>query len=264
MSSSLIIESQIFNQQLVELKRALHANGQHSDAQNILKDESRRFTQEMIKLTPPKNQAQGRKAVSRDFRRANRPLKAEDWTNKTIADAIRKKDVVALNSIWLKIPKLRNRTVMNFHPGIHLSARKSRGRVHGDQKIDVLPHKEWRRRLTELLSRVGRSKSGWMYAAIALGVKVTDIPKYILRNYGKAKGGVRIVTSDKSGPSITVWNNTIPDKDTGRRGAWVLRKRMRKVESRIKLVIRNYGKQMETGRNVRPVVQIPQVDHARA
>ena len=59
------IDTTALDAKLASLRAALIGAGQPGDMGKIIKDESRLLAQQIIRFTPPKNQAQGRGAVQR-------------------------------------------------------------------------------------------------------------------------------------------------------------------------------------------------------
>lgn len=67
MSATITVDATKFNLLIGDLHAAFVKAGEHSKAATVLRDSVRLFVQDWEKFTPPKRQAQGRKAVKQDL-----------------------------------------------------------------------------------------------------------------------------------------------------------------------------------------------------
>jgi hypothetical protein len=70
-----------------------------------LRGEGRQLASRLVRFTPPKTLAQGRKAVARDIRRAVLPLRPADFDSKRIRQLIRKRDYSGLEAVFANFPE---------------------------------------------------------------------------------------------------------------------------------------------------------------
>ena len=81
MSASLCqVDTRQFSARIEELHDALIGKGRAGDAATVFEDEARKFLETVIKVTPPKNRAQGNQAVKDDMYNIFTPV-AEDFLN---------------------------------------------------------------------------------------------------------------------------------------------------------------------------------------
>jgi hypothetical protein len=140
-----------------------------------LRFEGRQLALRLVKFTPPKTRAQGRKAVARDIQRAVRPLRPADFSSKRIRQLIRKRDYGALEAVFARFPQgspLRGVSVVEPRfPEMHQEARASRGRVLKFQGKVTPDTDKVRDYIKTVQDRVGRGRAGWAVSLIALGGK---------------------------------------------------------------------------------------------
>jgi len=151
-----------------------------------LRSEGRQLAARVTRFTPPGTLSQGRKAVARDIQRALRPLKAADFDSPRIRRLIRRRDYGALEAVFGNFPdtsELHGVKVVEARlPEMHQAARVSRGRVlkfQGKVTPDADVVRDYIKATQE---HVGRGRSGWAVALIALGGKA---PAWVVRH---AKG----------------------------------------------------------------------------
>jgi hypothetical protein len=140
-----------------------------------LRGEGRQLASRLVKFTPPKTLAQGRKAVARDIQRAVLPLRPGDFDSKRIRQLIRKRDHSALEAVFANFPdrnQLHGVSVIEPRfPDMHQQARDRRGRIRKFQKVVTPDADKVRAYIKEVQGRVGRGRSGWAVALLALGGK---------------------------------------------------------------------------------------------
>jgi hypothetical protein len=168
----------------------------------------RQLFQELIKITAPKTQAQGRKAVARDISKAMWALDPKKIHNRILRQAVedREYDVVAafLASIRNKGGLLSNYHLEHFSPHLHQSKRDKRGRVRRSQRVIVLERSEHSRYVREIQGHVGSAKYAWGKGASFLGATV---PGWILNHHaslGELENGLHNVQN----PSVAMTNKS--------------------------------------------------------
>ncbi len=140
-----------------------------------LRFEGRQLALRLVKLTPPRTLAQGKKAVARDISRAIRPLRPSDFESREIRRLIRRHDYSALEAVFARFPEksdLRGVSVVQAQlPEMHAQVRASRGRVLRFQRRVTPDAERVRDYIRSTQEHVGRGRSGWAVALIALGGK---------------------------------------------------------------------------------------------
>jgi len=146
----------------------------------IVKDETRFLVKQVIKFTPPKTLAQGRKAVARDIKNAMEPLDDTKFTSKKISMLIRNKDVNSMREVVRRIPTMKASTVEEFDPvRLHERRRDSRGRVQRSKGVFVLDKKGWKKYVSKKQKNVGSAKAGWWPSLAAVG---GSVPSWVSRH----------------------------------------------------------------------------------
>lgn len=159
--------------------------------------------------TPPKTQAQGKKAVKRDIYHAVFPLRAEGFNDvklrKRVRTAIEKGDHVSLQALAKAGAlgrQVKNAFVAKFDPVMHQSQRRTRGRVRSqgkDYKFATDDVEKLKAYVEKTQGMVGQGKGGWAAAFIHLGGKPAQ---WIARH---AKAGT---FSDRLLPSLAKFSFT--------------------------------------------------------
>jgi hypothetical protein len=141
----------------------------------------RQLFQELMRITAPKTQAQGRKAVARDISRAMWAIDPDKIHNKVLRQAVQDQeyDVVEafLASIRNKGGFLSNYRLEHFNPQLHQSRRDKRGRVRRSQRVIVLERPQHAKYVRDVQGHVGSVKYAWGKGASFLGASV---PSWIL------------------------------------------------------------------------------------
>jgi hypothetical protein len=170
------------------------------------------LTRELIKKTPPfrdrnldptgfTDQAVGRRAVARDFRRAIEPVSPDDFKMPELKAAITSRRADIAQIIIRRIRKNNKLVVFpDFDPRYHSNFRDSRGRIQRDKHRATLDARAWKKHLTLLWKRVGRMKSGWAPAAMLAGEKV---PAWVARHAAKP-GYAHDLTKDQQTPGFLI------------------------------------------------------------
>lgn len=137
-----------------------------------LRHQSRLLAQEVLRKTPSKTRAQGRRAVARDIKRAVRPIRPQDFDSKAIRALIRKRDYPALKTVFSRFPEdshFRKVAVVPFSPTLHSEVRDRRGRVQsfkGKVTPDYEPVRDY---IAQMQTHVGQGKGGWAASLVGLG-----------------------------------------------------------------------------------------------
>jgi hypothetical protein len=166
---------------------------------------ARQLDEELLFLTPPKSQAQGRAAVKRDIGRAMLLLDPNKIHSQVLATAVRDQEFDVVRAF---LANCRNKggpfstlRLEHFSPSLHQSARDRRGRVRKISGIAVLERSEYNNYVREIQGHVGATKSGFGVAAKQLG---GSVPAWIL-NHSKGLGDLAIDDTPHN-PSVTTTN----------------------------------------------------------
>jgi hypothetical protein len=173
----------------------------------VIREQSRLLLVRLLRLTPPKTQAQGRKAVAADIRKVMTDLDGYRFESPGIQKAWDEKDWDALEVIFRRSPEFSR---LRFSEGAdaseHRSARTRRGRVPKRRKATVLVKKpsKLKRYIRDTQKRVGLTKAGWM-----AGLKIIQgkIPGWVSK-HGSGYGSAKDASSDRRDPHIQVVNAT--------------------------------------------------------
>jgi hypothetical protein len=171
-----------------------------------VKRAARQLDEELVRLTPPKSQAQGRKAVKRDIGRAMQLLDPAKIRNKVLQQAVQDQefDVVAAflsNSRKHGSGGFANVRLEHFSRELHQRVRNRRGRVGKSQGIVVLERSEYNRYVREVQGHVGSTKYAFGMAAKKLGASV---PAWILK-HSTVHGDIQ-EDYNPTNPSVTTTN----------------------------------------------------------
>ncbi|MCZ7635750.1 MAG: hypothetical protein M5U12_06715 [Verrucomicrobia bacterium] len=186
--------------QFIALKKLTLAEGLRLQA-GLLADELVRDTPPQAGTVAGKSfgaRKAGEARVSRDIRRAVRPLDPRQWASDGMADLIRSRNVEALQTAFSRFSPLR---ILPFSPGLHQEARSAEGAVEKDKgraTPDMAEHVAYVKRMK---ARVGLAKGGWAASQKALGRRVQNWLTAHLR-YGRL-----IDHTDRPEPSITMEND---------------------------------------------------------
>jgi hypothetical protein len=148
----------------------------------VVRQTFRLIMRDVISITSPKNNAQGRKAVARDINRAVFLLDPQKVNNKILKTAIqdREYDVVLLILKRLKSGNWSNLTaVVPFQPSLHTGVRDRRGRVQRPRTIATPDVSEHRKYVRATQGHVGYSRAGWAPGARLAGI---TLPSWVSRH----------------------------------------------------------------------------------
>lgn len=178
----------------------------------VLRAQTRLLLRDILRFTPPKSLAQGRKAVKGDFGRAIALLdekafsKCPERLRIALRAAISQKNITKINAI-LTSAKMRG-TVIPFDASIHRRLQTNRGRVSKWSGFYTIDKQAWTARLNKLLSAVGFARAGWNAAAQKVGYKQ---PAWVSR-LGNANGSNAIeIAGDIPSIEITHRSSKIPN-----------------------------------------------------
>lgn len=239
-----------------ELSDALIGQGQAGDAATIFEDEGRRFVQQVIRLTPPRNKKQGEDAIRRDLMKIFTPVTDELLNTVGSQHGLSAVDVWItaadgrrINLDWKKIDPTGSGMA-----GFHHKNQNARGRT-SDLKKDagdkwfapyVVSFEDFATYRDRILARVGRRKAAWAKSFIGLGGSVAT---WIRRHVGESKGQF-IWQKDPHKPSITMVNFSRGIRDDEHFIRGTLRVRTEAIQRRIKLVLSGYAKDMARGMKI--------------
>lgn len=170
-----------------------------ADAEKLLREEMRLFLREIIRFTPPKTNAQGRKAVEGDIQKAiglldqNSFGRAREEVRLPMRELIRRRDNETLQEAMREMDG-RYWIVKTFDKNDHISRRNRYGRVRRKSFVMTTDRTAYNRYVREVKGRVGYAKSGWLKAAEAVGL---PLPSWVRRHAGYAKGGFEAPTANK-------------------------------------------------------------------
>lgn len=182
----------------------------------VIRDQARLLLTRVLRLTPPKTQAQGRARVAGDILRVYKDFGNVSFDAPVIQKAWRANDYQALQTLLgpgnftegLRLEK-------EVNPEIHQSARKIRGRVSERRKlhVGVTGRGKLKRYISQVQRRVGIAKAGWARAMIAVGGK---LPSWINR-HGTRYGEVKDESRKGINPGIELINKAVHMKDLNSR-----------------------------------------------
>lgn len=241
------------NSRIEELHDALIGSGQGGDAATIFEDESRRFLQQVIRLTPPKSKAQGEAAIARDLIKVFTPV------NEEMLNMIGSEHGLSAVDVWISSAgderkELDWRKIDPNGEGMadfHNRNRDRRGRTYNlkKQRSDkwyapyVVSFEDFAKYKAKIYSYVGRRKAAWGKSFIGLGGK---LPSWIDRHTPRAKGEFHNAR-DLERPSITMINRAPGITDDLRIVQSALRVRYEAIGKRLRLVISGYSKDVAQG-----------------
>jgi hypothetical protein len=202
------------------------------DVRDVMKDEARLYSVQMLRLTPPTNPTRlkgkdgkklsdnvvGTNAARRDVLRSMTPADP-DWPDSGLAKFflrsprlrryVENGDIEKFSKVIKNLGKFAGWRVETFSSSLHLNARGSRGRVTSTKRVFIIGNAQisafWKY-MTETLAHVGRLKAGWLPAIEKLGGRVTS--KWITRHRMGARGRCEAYL-DGNHPRIVVVNGAM-------------------------------------------------------
>lgn len=172
----------------------------------VIKEEAKGIASQIIRLTPPRNLAQGRKRVLGDLRRIVYAPEAEDVKWQPLQAALKGRDVEAAKALFAK--KRPPTFTFTTNPGDiraqHLRMRNNRGRVNpGVRPILASFAREGMAYIRDVQSRVGWAKAAFARTLIVAG---GTVPAWIARHADKAG---RAIANFGENPSVTAIGNNV-------------------------------------------------------
>lgn len=175
----------------------------------VIKEETGLLVRNIMQLTPPKNLAQGRKAIQGDLRRIVYPLDPSTITWEPLKQAVQKRDREAIAAI-LKNKRPPNMDLTRDATRMaqqHTKMRNKRGRVtRGVRPMLAALARDANRYIRDVQSRVGWTKAGFVAALNAAG---KTAPGWIQR-HAAASGTVVVHWGENPRVVATSLNNKIP------------------------------------------------------
>lgn len=224
------------NTRELENKLYLLAKEARVSPAQVIKEEARLVTENIIKLTPPKTNAQGRAAVNRDFSKAVGVLdqdsfaRAKQETREAMRALIRKRDNIALEKALRAMDK-RPWQVKPFAKSEHTDRRNAYGRVNRRSFVVTTDANAAKKYLRGVQRSVGWAKGAWVAALIATGGRA---PNWYARHAAAAGFAVANFGENPS-VSATARNVKIPNYQRMVDGA--VRNRERVTQKKINRLI---------------------------
>lgn len=200
----------------------------HMDAPEVIRTQARLFLQQALKFTPPKTKAQGESAIKGDLFGKRSEIVNGKWTKSHVpiflaSDAALERGEYEIWRIDRGTPMVIDRELYRPHPSIaemkkHHYANRSKftgrtsnaggwGKEIGRWKSHNIFFTQ-REHLTAYFkhtaAKVGRLKAGWAPAIAKLG---GNVPAWVKRHIGGARGYVQLDLAAKDHPSITIENH---------------------------------------------------------
>ena len=165
---------------------------------------ARQVNAEVIRLTPPKTYAQGRKAVARDINRAIFGMNPAKIVSPRFKELIDRHDVAGIRAILRNAQDswLSNFELVHFSPEFHTAVRDKRGRVQRSKRVFTGDFHEHTRYVRLVQGRVGSLKAWWAPSAAILG---NPIPAWVSKHVPPGNAVVNDL-SDKVNPRIVMIN----------------------------------------------------------
>lgn len=169
---------------------------------------ARQLFEELLRITAPKTQAQGRKAVARDISRAMWAIDPAKIHNAILRQAVEDGEfdvVMAFLNNLRKVGRgglLSRYRLEHFNPSLHQSVRDRRGRVRRSRGIIVLERSKHSRYVKEIQGHVGATKYAWGVGAQRMGA---TIPGWILKHHA-GLGVLEDNLANREDPSVAMTN----------------------------------------------------------
>lgn len=252
------IDASRLQRRIEELNDALIGAGRAGDAATIFLDESRRFAEMAVRVTPPKNRAQGEAAVARDLDRIF-SYADEELLNvigsahgtRNIDAWFESKDKKKIHVKWNRVDPT-GAGMKDFHLA-NLNARGHTRNLKHDLAEDgvwtspyMVAKQDYIRYRDAVQSRVGRRKAAWGKSVVKLSGRLAA---WINRHLGIAKGEC-VISYDKNNPGSLMVNGSVGIEDDERLIRDVVRIRSDQVGRRCRLVLSGYSKDVATGMKI--------------
>lgn len=257
MTPTITIDTSGFQRRMEELHDALIGAGKAGDAATIVEDEARLFVKQVIRLTPPKNKAQGEKAVARDLSQIFTGVSDE------LLNTIGSDHGVSGIDAWLSTDgkmKLTHAKWDRIDPtgsgmeAHHRAHQNARGRTeklkknYADKSVWYAPyvvsHQDYANYVKNVQSYVGRRKAAWAVSYQKIGGTVT---RWISKHVVGAKGLCVDELKVPNRPSVVMVNFAPGIREDERIVRSALRIRMSAMKRRMRLVLSGYSKDVASG-----------------
>jgi hypothetical protein len=175
----------------------------------VIKEETKGICRQIMQLTPPRNLAQGRKAVFGDLSRIVYAPRADEVKWAPLAKATKARDVAVATALYAakRSPRFTFTSGTAEIRAQHLRMRNHRGRVNKGVKTFLAAFSsDARKYISEVQSRVGWAKASFARTLIAAG---GTVPSWIGR---LATAAGTVVANFGENPSVTAigFNVKIP------------------------------------------------------
>jgi len=238
---------------------ALIGAGNETDAKNLVRDESRRLVQQIMRFTPPKDRRQGEQAIERElgslFSEAA-PMTIDEIGSKhglrQIDAFLTKKDGTKLPIHWDNLDPM-GQNMQRYHH--HYQNRRGRvpinvsGNTLGDWRARVvIPIGSKQAYIDKIKKRVGRWKASWAKLATELGLSV---PSWISGHLPSphAIGDISGL-NDSAFPVITLGSRAPGVGSQADKVRAALRVRSVAMVRRAALIVSGYNKDLARGMRV--------------
>lgn len=194
------VDTSLFDRAVLRYKEGLGI-----DLPKAVRNSARLLALDLLRLTPPKSQGQGRSAVKRDIGRAMLLLDPEKIHNAVLKTAVQDQEFDVVQAFLKNVRgaggAFSGSRLERFSPELHQRARNRQGRVTRSQKVLVIERSAYRSYVRQVQGHVGSTKYAWGAAAQRLGASV---PGWILRH--APVHGDFVEDDDKENPSVTLLN----------------------------------------------------------
>lgn len=163
----------------------------------VIREETKGLAQQIIRLTPPRNLAQGRKAVATDLSRIVWSPDPDTIKWAPLKEAFEKRDVAKATALMAQKGKTFT-TDVGAIAAQHLKMRTPRGRINrGVKPFLVAFARTARAYVRDVQSRVGWARGAWVRALLSAG---GTAPSWIARHAAKAG---TVIANFGENPSVT-------------------------------------------------------------
>ncbi len=244
MSVDMKVYTEDFENTLVRYKVACQ-----KDWQFVIKQQSRRVGEKLVKFTPPKTSGIGKKNVARDIGKVFADLGNTKWEDKSLDKMWRAGNFEGVKVALSKHPDKSNLPILQYERiflkpvrNIHKSAISRSGRVPKNWKTRyaVAEKGELKRYVKIFQSHVGTAKSGWLAALSKLGGKA---PAFVAKHGIKFGGYIDGNKGDD--PFFTLINrvSTFPRGQTPQRILYrAFDAQLKAMENNIKRLMNKSGR----------------------
>ncbi len=244
MSIDMKVYTEDFENALVRYKVACQ-----KDWQFVIKQQSRRVGEKLVKFTPPKTSGIGKKNVARDIGKVFADLGNTKWEDKPLDKMWKAGDFEGVKKALSAHPSKETLPIFQYEKifkkpirAIHKAAIGKSGRVpkHFKTRYAVAGKGELKKYVKKVQLQVGVAKSGWLAALVKLGGKA---PNFVARHGTKYGGFVDGNKGDN--PFFTLINkvSTFPQGGTPAR---ILRRafiaQIKAMENNIKRLMDKSGR----------------------